>query len=226
MPPERVVIPGGSGSPGLTISLYMARRSLLAALIASLVALVPGGRARGDRARERARAHERRLRLAGRHPVDAWARRCSTCRSPSPRATGRVHDARRPAGSDADLHGQRTTSSYSEPAPDGTYCYYIQAADLLTTANSPGLTVVVDTLTRPPRSRSPASRRRRRSAAPSASPGRARTPSRASPRASCTWAPVGACAVGPVIGLRHGTPPPMRTAPTTSATSSPTAPAT
>ena len=42
--------------------------------------------------------------------------------------------------------GDTTTSSYSDPAPDGTYCYYIQAADLLTPAYSPGLTVVVDTL--------------------------------------------------------------------------------
>ena len=42
--------------------------------------------------------------------------------------------------------GDATTSSYSDPAPDGTYCYYIQAADLLTPAYSPGLTVVVDTL--------------------------------------------------------------------------------
>jgi hypothetical protein len=42
--------------------------------------------------------------------------------------------------------GDNTTSSYSDPAPDGTYCYYIQAADLVAAAYSPGLTVVVDTL--------------------------------------------------------------------------------
>jgi hypothetical protein len=39
-----------------------------------------------------------------------------------------------------------TTSSYVDPAPDGTYCYYIQSADLVMAAYSPGLTVVVDTL--------------------------------------------------------------------------------
>jgi hypothetical protein len=39
-----------------------------------------------------------------------------------------------------------TTSSYVDPASDGTYCYYIQSADLVTPAYSPGLTVVVDTL--------------------------------------------------------------------------------
>ena len=39
-----------------------------------------------------------------------------------------------------------TTSSYSDPAPDGTYCYYIQASDIATAAYSPGLTVVVDVL--------------------------------------------------------------------------------
>lgn len=37
------------------------------------------------------------------------------------------------------------TSSYIDNVTDGVYCYYIQAADLLEAANSPGLTVVVDT---------------------------------------------------------------------------------
>lgn len=39
-----------------------------------------------------------------------------------------------------------TTSSYSDPAPDGTYCYYIRSSTLLAVSYSPGLTVVVDTL--------------------------------------------------------------------------------
>jgi hypothetical protein len=39
-----------------------------------------------------------------------------------------------------------TTSSYIDPAPDGTYCYYIQSSDLMAAAVSPGLTVVVDML--------------------------------------------------------------------------------
>jgi hypothetical protein len=40
--------------------------------------------------------------------------------------------------------GDNTTSSYTDPAPDGTYCYYIQTADLVSAAYSPGLTVIVD----------------------------------------------------------------------------------
>jgi hypothetical protein len=39
-----------------------------------------------------------------------------------------------------------TTSSYSDPAPDGTWCYSIRSADLDKYALSPGLTVVVDML--------------------------------------------------------------------------------
>jgi hypothetical protein len=37
------------------------------------------------------------------------------------------------------------TNSFTDNPVDGVYCYYIKVADLLTTANSPGLTVVVDT---------------------------------------------------------------------------------
>ncbi len=40
--------------------------------------------------------------------------------------------------------GNATTDFSGNPV-DGVYCYYIKSADLLTTANSPGLTVVVDT---------------------------------------------------------------------------------
>ena len=38
-----------------------------------------------------------------------------------------------------------TTTDYIAFVNDGVYCYYIQAADPLATANSPGLTVIVDT---------------------------------------------------------------------------------
>ena len=38
-----------------------------------------------------------------------------------------------------------TTASYIANVADGVYCYYVQAADLVSTANSPGLTVIVDT---------------------------------------------------------------------------------
>ncbi len=38
-----------------------------------------------------------------------------------------------------------TTAGYIANVADGVYCYYVQAADLLSTANSPGLTVIVDT---------------------------------------------------------------------------------
>jgi hypothetical protein len=37
------------------------------------------------------------------------------------------------------------TADYIANSADGVFCYFIQAADLLETANSPGLTVVVDT---------------------------------------------------------------------------------
>lgn len=37
------------------------------------------------------------------------------------------------------------TNSFTDRPADGVYCYYIQVADLTTTANSAGLTVVVDT---------------------------------------------------------------------------------
>ena len=44
----------------------------------------------------------------------------------------------------ANFPGNATTDFTGNPV-DGVYCYYIKAADLLTTANGPGLTVVVDT---------------------------------------------------------------------------------
>jgi hypothetical protein len=37
------------------------------------------------------------------------------------------------------------TTEFVDNVADGVYCYYIQAADLVSTANSPGLTVIVDT---------------------------------------------------------------------------------
>ena len=39
-----------------------------------------------------------------------------------------------------------TTSDYSDAVADGTYCYSIEVTDATSTADSPGLTVVVDTL--------------------------------------------------------------------------------
>ena len=36
------------------------------------------------------------------------------------------------------------TSAFSDPAPDGTYCYYVEVRDGSNAATSPGLTVVVD----------------------------------------------------------------------------------
>ncbi len=44
-----------------------------------------------------------------------------------------------------DLPRQRHDRLRRNNPGDGVYCYYIKVADLLTTANSPGLTVVVDT---------------------------------------------------------------------------------
>jgi hypothetical protein len=39
-----------------------------------------------------------------------------------------------------------TTSDFTGRPPDGTYCYHIKVADLLTTADGPGITVTVDTV--------------------------------------------------------------------------------
>jgi hypothetical protein len=47
------------------------------------------------------------------------------------------------AAQDAVLAANETT--YTGTPSDGTYCYFVSAADLLTTARGPGLTVVVDT---------------------------------------------------------------------------------
>ncbi|MDX6563527.1 MAG: hypothetical protein QOD65_3341 [Gaiellales bacterium] len=42
-------------------------------------------------------------------------------------------------------YGGNLTTDFVDNVIDGVYCYYIQAADLISTANSPGLTVIVDT---------------------------------------------------------------------------------
>jgi hypothetical protein len=122
----------------------MPRRSLLAALAASLVALVP------------ASAH------AATAPANAPVLASAVFASPvaiqwTPgndvlNVTQTVLRAPGPCTSPASggqprqTFSDNTTSSYSEPAPDGTYCYYIQSADLAQAVTSPGLTVVVDTL--------------------------------------------------------------------------------
>ena len=143
MPPERVVIPG-VGEPRSYDFAVMARRSLLAALIVSSAMFTVAG------------AH------AATAPVNApvltsavFASPVGIQWTPAPDLLNVTQSVLRapgpctspPSGGQYRMtFGDATTSSYSDPAPDGTYCYYIQAADLLTPAYSPGLTVVVDTL--------------------------------------------------------------------------------
>ena len=61
------------------------------------------------------------------------------------RASGRLHEpACRSGGPITTFQGNSTTDFTGRPV-DGTYCYHIRVADLLTTADGPGVTVSVDT---------------------------------------------------------------------------------
>ncbi len=98
-----------------------------------------------------------------------------------------------------------TTSSYSDPAPDGTYCYYIQSADFLTAAYSPGLTVVVDVL---PPAVTVAVSGMSASGAVSGTVGVSGTAADAGSGVASSVlhvGAVGACAAGPVIGAQWDT---------------------
>ena len=122
----------------------MPRRSLLAALAASLVALVP---ASAHAAAAPANAPVLTSAVFASPVAIQWTpgndvlnvaqtvlRAAGPCAAPTsdPQARQTFTD--------------NTTSSYSEAAPDGTYCYSIRSAALDEAATSPGLTVIVDTL--------------------------------------------------------------------------------
>jgi hypothetical protein len=98
-----------------------------------------------------------------------------------------------------------TTNSYSDPAPDGTYCYYIQSSTLDTFAYSPGLTVVVDVL---PPTATIAVSGMSASGAVSGTVGVSGTAADAGSgiaSSSLQVGSVGACAAGPVIGAQWDT---------------------
>lgn len=67
-------------------------------------------------------------------PVEAVLRADGPCASPAGPASAIATFA------------DATTSDFSDAAPDGTYCYSIEVTDATSTADSPGLTVVVDTV--------------------------------------------------------------------------------
>ena len=61
------------------------------------------------------------------------------------RATGACTDPPAAGGLIATFPGNATSDFTGRPV-DGTYCYHIKVADLLTTADGPGVTVTVDTI--------------------------------------------------------------------------------
>ena len=122
----------------------MPRRSLLAALAASLLALVPAG---AQAATAPANAPVLTSAVFASPVAIQWTpgsdpfniqqivlRAAGPCSAPTsdPQARQTFTD--------------NTASSYSEAVPDGTYCYSIRSAAIADAATSPGLTVVVDTL--------------------------------------------------------------------------------
>src|SRR3954454_23767653 len=142
-PPERVVIPGVRAPRSYAFPL-MPRRSLLSAMAVPLV-LFATASAQAATAPVAAPVLTSAVFAS---PVgiqwapspDLFNVTQSVLRAPGPCTSP-------PSGGQYRMtFGDNTTSSYSDPAPDGTYCYYIQAADLVAAAYSPGLTVVVDTL--------------------------------------------------------------------------------
>jgi hypothetical protein len=122
----------------------MARRSLLAALAASLVALVPpsahAATAPANAPVLTSAVFTSPVAIQWTPGNDVLNQTQSVLRAPGPCTSPPT------GGQSRQTFLDNTTSSYSDPAPDGTYCYYIQSADLVTAAYSPGLTVVVDTL--------------------------------------------------------------------------------
>ena len=101
------------------------------------------------------------------------------------RATGPCTSPPAVGGLITTFPGNSTTDFTGRPV-DGTYCYHIRVADLLTTADGPGVTVSVDTTNPSATVAVSGQSRRASSAAAWGSRARARTRSPAWPRASCT----------------------------------------
>ena len=122
----------------------MARRSLLAAVAVTIAALVPVG-AQAATAPAAApvlasAAYASPVAIQWTPGADILNVAQSVLRAPG------VCTVPASGGQYLQTFSDNTTSSYSDPAPDGTYCYYIQSSDIATAAYSPGLTVVVDVL--------------------------------------------------------------------------------
>jgi hypothetical protein len=122
----------------------MARRSLLAVVAASLTALIPAAaHAATAPAAAPVLTSAPYTSPVGIHwtPGEDFLNVSQTVlRAPGPCTSPPTNGQPRQSFSD------NTTNSFAEAAPDGTYCYYIQSADLAVAAYSPGLTVIVDTL--------------------------------------------------------------------------------
>jgi hypothetical protein len=117
----------------------MARRCILVALAVAVTALLPASAAAATNAPTLASAvYASPVGISWTPGLDdiqqAVLRAQGACTVP---ATG---------GDVLQAFSDNTTSSYSDPAPDGTYCYYIRSSNLLSVAYSPGLTVVADML--------------------------------------------------------------------------------
>jgi hypothetical protein len=123
----------------------MARRSILAAVAASIAALVPAAAAQAATAPAQApvlatAAYASPVGIQWSPGVDVLNLQQTVLRAPGACATPAA------GGQPLQTFSDNTTSSYSDAAPDGTWCYYIQSSDLVTAAFSPGLTVLVDML--------------------------------------------------------------------------------
>ena len=126
----------------------MVRRSILVTLAVAIAAALARRRICGDRS-ERAAAD--RDRSTCRPALFTWtpgADLLNIVADRLPRAR-RLHDAARGwVSSCASTRATRRTQHFAVPG-DGTFCFFVRAADLLLgTADSPGLTLTIDT-TRP-----------------------------------------------------------------------------
>jgi hypothetical protein len=123
----------------------MARRTLLAVVAASITALIPASGAQAATAPANAPVltsapFTSPVGIQWTPGADFLNVTQSVLRAPGPCTSPPT------GGQPRQTFTDNTTSSYVDTAPDGIYCYYIQSADLVMAAYSPGLTVVVDTL--------------------------------------------------------------------------------
>jgi hypothetical protein len=122
----------------------MLRRSILAAVAAGIAALAPtaaqAATAPASAPVQTSATYASPVTISWTPGADVFNVTQSVLRAPGPCTTPAA------GGQALQTFPDNTTGSYSDPAPDGTWCYYIQSADLSTPAYSPGVTVVVDML--------------------------------------------------------------------------------